>query len=238
MIDAKKFLEHVINNISYYEKPSPLMEALVNDAGAKDLLDFYRLIEMCPGDVDSLEVTTSEGQVPLADGYKAFIRNFQAMYSVCEKQINWSDGMLLALRWEDYRAYIRITSHNTWCYSGNIPRAISINPPFPLWVPPSNLASQLPPTPSCSESIVESKEDVEPKESIGLDEDISKDSITDKDIKEVHSISTSLLEISTTVLPSKQDANGVLNLLATLLKGTWNSWKASVISVQQEHLPC
>jgi hypothetical protein len=96
----------------------------------------------------------------------------------------------------------------------------------------------LPPTPSCSEPIVESKEDVEPKESIGLDEDISKDSITDKDIKEVHSISTSLLEISTTVLPSKQDANGVLNLLATLLKGTWNSWKASVISVQQEHLPC
>jgi hypothetical protein len=33
----------VINNISHYEKPSPLMEALVNDAGAEDLLDFYRL---------------------------------------------------------------------------------------------------------------------------------------------------------------------------------------------------
>jgi hypothetical protein len=31
---------------------------------------------MSPGDVDSLEVTTSEGQVPLAGGYKAFIRNF------------------------------------------------------------------------------------------------------------------------------------------------------------------
>jgi hypothetical protein len=91
---------------------------------------------MSPGDVDSLEVTTSEGQIPLAGGYKAFIRNFQGMYSVCEKQINWSDGMLLALRWEDY------------------------NPPFPLWVPPSNLASQLPPTPSCGELIVESKEDV------------------------------------------------------------------------------
>jgi hypothetical protein len=88
---CKENLEHVINNISHYEKPSPLMEALVNNAGAKDLLDFYRLIEMSPGDVDSLEVTTSEGQVPLADGYKAFIRNFQGMYSVCEKQINWSD---------------------------------------------------------------------------------------------------------------------------------------------------
>jgi hypothetical protein len=115
---CKENLEHVINNISHYEKPSPLMEALVNNAGAKDLLDFYRLFEMSPGDVDSLEVTTSEGQVPLAGGYKAFIRNFQGMYSVCEKQINWSDGMLLALRWEDYRAYMCITSHNSWCYSG------------------------------------------------------------------------------------------------------------------------
>jgi hypothetical protein len=91
---CKEVLEHVINNISHYEKPSPLMEALVNDAGAKDLLDFYRLVKMSPGDVDSLEVTTSEGQVPLAGGYKAFIRNFQGMYSVCEKQIDWSNGML------------------------------------------------------------------------------------------------------------------------------------------------
>jgi hypothetical protein len=32
----------------------------------------------------------SEGQVPLAGGYKVFIRNFQGMYSVCEKQIDWS----------------------------------------------------------------------------------------------------------------------------------------------------
>jgi hypothetical protein len=107
----------MINNISHYEKPIPLMEALVNDAGAKDLLDFYRLVKMSPGDVDSLEVTTSEGQVPLAGGYKAFIRNFQGMYSVCEKQIDWSNGMLLAIRWEDYRVYMRITSHNSWCYS-------------------------------------------------------------------------------------------------------------------------
>jgi hypothetical protein len=174
---------------------------------------------MSPGDVDSLEVTTSEGQVPLAGGYKALIRNFQGMYSVCEKQINWSDGMLLALRWEDYRAYMHITSHNSWCYSGNIPRAISIDPPFPPWVPPSNLASCLPPTPSCSESIVESKEYVEPKESIRLDKDVIKDSITDKDIKEVPSISTSLLEIPTTVLPSKEDANGVLSIIGDVAEG-------------------
>jgi hypothetical protein len=141
---CKEVLEHVINNISCYEKPSSLMEALENGAGAEDLLDFYRLIEMSPGDVDSLEITTSEGQVPLAGGYKAFIRNFQAMYSVCEKQIDWSDGILLAgwpLRWEDYQAYMCVTSHNSWCYSGNIPRAISFNHPFPLWVLPSNLAS-------------------------------------------------------------------------------------------------
>jgi hypothetical protein len=29
------------------------MEALVNNAGAEDLLDFHRLIEMNPGDVDA-----------------------------------------------------------------------------------------------------------------------------------------------------------------------------------------
>jgi hypothetical protein len=66
----------------------------------------------------------------------------------------------------------------------------------------------LPPTPSCGESIVKSKEDVEPKESLGLNIDVGNDSITDKDIKEFLSISTSLLEIPTTVLPSKEDANG------------------------------
>jgi hypothetical protein len=32
---CKEVLEHVINNISCYEKPSPLMEALINDAGAE-----------------------------------------------------------------------------------------------------------------------------------------------------------------------------------------------------------
>jgi hypothetical protein len=51
------------------------MDAVVNNAGAKALLDFYRLVEMSPEDVDSLEVITSEGQVPLAGGYKASIRN-------------------------------------------------------------------------------------------------------------------------------------------------------------------
>jgi hypothetical protein len=58
---CKEILEHVINIISHYEKPSPLMEALLYDAEAEDLLDFYRLVEMSPEDVDSLEVTTSEG---------------------------------------------------------------------------------------------------------------------------------------------------------------------------------
>jgi hypothetical protein len=157
-----------------------------------------------------LEVTINEGQVPLAGGYKAFIRNFQGMYSVCEKQIDWSNGMLLALS---------ITSHDSWCYSGNTQRAISIHPPFPPWVLPSNLASQLPPTPSCSESIVKSMEDVELKESVGLNKDVGKDSIIDKDIKEVPSISTSLLEIPTTVLPSKEDANGVLNIIGDIAEG-------------------
>jgi hypothetical protein len=57
---CKEVLEHVINNISHYEKPSPLMEALVNNAGAEDLLDFYRLAKMSPGDVDSLEVTRNK----------------------------------------------------------------------------------------------------------------------------------------------------------------------------------
>jgi hypothetical protein len=76
----------------------------------------------------------------------------------------------------------------------------------------------LPPTPSCSESTVDSKEDVEPKESTRLD-DVGKDSITDKDIKEVPSISTALLEFPTTVLPSKEDANGVLHSIGNIAEG-------------------
>ncbi len=49
----------------------------------------------------------------------------------------------------------------------------------------------------------------------GLDKDIGKDSITDKDIKEV----TSLLENPTTVLPSKEDANHVLNIIGNIAEG-------------------
>jgi hypothetical protein len=77
----------------------------------------------------------------------------------------------------------------------------------------------LPPTPSCSESIVESTEDVELKESVRLNKDVGKDSIIDKDIQEVPSISISLLEIPTTVLPSKEDANGVLNIIGDIAEG-------------------
>jgi hypothetical protein len=77
----------------------------------------------------------------------------------------------------------------------------------------------LPPTPSCGELIVESKEDVEPKESIGLNKDIGRDLVTDKDIKEVPSISTSLLEIPTTVLPNKEDTNGTLNIIGDIAEG-------------------
>jgi hypothetical protein len=88
------------------------------------------------------------------------------------------------------------------------------------------------PTPSCSEWIVKSKEDVEPKESDELDKDIGKDLKTDKDIKEVPSISTSLLEIPTTVLPSKEDANGVLNIIGNITEGNLELMEASVISVR------
>jgi len=127
-------------HISCFGESPFLMEALVNDAGAEDLLDFYRLVEMSTDDIDSLEVTTSEGRVPLAAGYKTFIRNFQGMYSVCEKQTDWRDGMILALGYRNYRAYMHITSRNSLCCSGNIPWTISINP-LPPWVPPSNLTS-------------------------------------------------------------------------------------------------
>jgi hypothetical protein len=62
-------------------------------------------------------------------------------------------------------------------------------------------------------------QDVEPKESIRLNEDIGRDSVTDKDIKEVPSIWTSLLGIPTTLLPSKEDANGVLNIIGDVAEG-------------------
>jgi hypothetical protein len=59
----------------------------------------------------------------------------------------------------------------------------------------------LPPAPSRVEPIVESSKD--------KDVDVHEDEITAKDIKEDPSISSSLIAIPTTVLPSKKDANGV-----------------------------
>jgi hypothetical protein len=186
------------------------MEALVNDAGAEDLLDFYRIIEMSPGEMlihwrlqqvkdKFLLLVDTRHSSETFKGCILFVKNRLIGLMACF----WPSGGKTTKR--------TCTSH--------IPRAISIDPPFPLWVPPSNLASQLPPTPSCSESIVKSKEDVEPKESIRLDKDVSKDLITDKDIKEVPSISTSLLEIPTAVLPSKEDANGALNIIGNIAEG-------------------
>jgi hypothetical protein len=59
-----------------------------------------------------------------------------------------------------------------------------------------------------TKSIVESKEKVAPKGIV--DEDIgSDDAITAKGIKEILSISSRLLAIPTTVLPSEGDTNGV-----------------------------
>jgi hypothetical protein len=59
--------------------------------------------------------------------------------------------------------------------------------------------------------IVESKEKVAPKGII--DKDIGgDDAITAKGIKEIPSISSRLLAIPTTVLPSEGDTNGVLNI--------------------------
>jgi hypothetical protein len=51
------------------------------------------------------------------------------------------------------------------------------------------------------------------------DVDIGEDVITAKDIKEVPSSSSSLLAIPTTVLPSKEDANSVLNVIGDIAEG-------------------
>jgi hypothetical protein len=74
-----------------------------------------------------------------------------------------------------------------------------------------NLASQLPPTPSQVEPIVKSSKD--------KDVDIGEDEIIAKDIKEVPSIWSSLLAIPTTVLPNKEDANSVLNIVGNIAEG-------------------
>jgi hypothetical protein len=99
---------------------------------------------------------------------------------------------------------------NSLCYSGNLSSSISIDP-SPLWVPPRNLASQLPPTPSRVEPIVKSSKD--------KDVDVDENETTAKDINEVPSISSSLLAIPTTVLSSKEDVNSVLNIIGNVAEG-------------------
>jgi hypothetical protein len=73
-----------------------------------------------------------------------------------------------------------------------------------------------------TKSIVESKEKVAPKGII--DKDIGgDDAITAKDIKEIPSISSRLLAIPTTVLPSEGDTNGVLNIIGGAAQGNLES---------------
>jgi hypothetical protein len=71
-------------------------------------------------------------------------------------------------------------------------------------------------------SIVESKEMVAPKGIV--DKDIGgDDAITAKGIKEIPSISSRLLAIPTTVIPSEGDTNGVLNIIGNAAQGNFES---------------
>jgi hypothetical protein len=83
---------------------------------------------------------------------------------------------------------------------------------------PNSNASSTDLVPLFTKSIVESKKEVAPKGII--DKDIgSDDAITAKGIKEIPSISSRLLAIPTTVLPSEGDTNGVLNIIGNAAQG-------------------
>jgi hypothetical protein len=73
-----------------------------------------------------------------------------------------------------------------------------------------------------TKSIVELKEKVAPKGII--DKDIGgDDAITAKGIKQIPSISSRLVAIPTTVLPSEGDTNGVLNIIGDAAQGNFES---------------
>jgi hypothetical protein len=117
------------------------------------------------------------------------------MYSELQLNPGWTDLDIFKITYDEYMAFSR--RYMAGQVASN-PRSTA----------PNSNASSTDLVALFTKSIVESKEKVAPKGII--DKDIGgDDAITAKGIKEIPSISSRLLAIPTTVLPSEGDTNGI-----------------------------
>jgi hypothetical protein len=131
------------------------------------------------------------------------------MYSELQLNPGWTDLDIFKITYDEYMAFSR------QYMAGQVTSNLQS-------MAPNSKASSTDLVALFTKSIVESKEKVAPKGIVNKDID-SDDAITAKGIKEIPSISSRLLAIPTTVLPSEGDTNGVLNIIGDAAKGNLES---------------
>jgi hypothetical protein len=131
------------------------------------------------------------------------------MYSELQLNPGWTDLDIFKITYDEYMAFSR----------RYMAGQVTLNL---LSMAPNLNASSTDPVALFTKLIVESKEKVAPKGIINKDIG-SDDAITAKGIKEIPSISSRLLAIPNTVLPSEGDTNGVLNIIGDAAQGSLES---------------
>jgi hypothetical protein len=171
----------------------PLWLAMLNDVTDESRVNLYnQWLWLTPDDILTLQYCPKPSKqklVPLSQGYHTHITRFLAMYSELQLNPGWTDLDIFKTTYDEYMAFSR--------------RYMAGQVASNLWSTASNLnASSTDLVALFTKLIVESKEKVAPKGII--DKDIGgDDAITAKGIKEIPSISSRLLAIPTTVLPSE-----------------------------------
>jgi hypothetical protein len=191
----------------------PLWLAMLNDAMDKSRVNIYnQWLWLTLDDILALQYCPEPSKqklVPLSRGYHTHVTRFKAMYSELQLNPGWTDLDIFKITYDEYMAFSRRYM------AGQVTSKL-------LSTAPNSNASSTDPVALFMKSIVESKEKVAPKGIINKDIG-GDDAITAKGIKEIPSISSRLLAIPTTVLPSEGDTNGVLNIIGDAAQGNLES---------------
>jgi hypothetical protein len=191
----------------------PLWLALINNAMDKSGVNIYnQWLWLTPDDILALQYHPDPNKqkiVPLSWGYHTHVTRFKAMYSELQLNPGWTDLDIFKITYDEYMGFSR----------PYMAGQVASNP----WsMAPNSNTSSTDLIALFTKSIVESKEKVAPKGIV--DKDIGgDDAITAKGIKEIPSISSRLVAIPTTVLPSEGDTNGVLNIIGNAAQGIFKS---------------
>jgi hypothetical protein len=191
----------------------PLWLAMLNDVTDESRVNIYNQWQwLTPDDILALQYCPKPSKqkiVPLSGGYHTHVTRFKAMYSELQLNPGWTDLDIFKITYDECMAFSR----------RYIAGQVALNPQS---MAPNSKASSTDLVPLFTKLIVESKEEVAPKGIV--DKDIGSDNaITAKGIKEIPSISSKLLAIPTTVLPSEGNTYGVLNIIGDAAQGNFES---------------